>query len=709
MYKPSTTFVWNDDSGQTTSTPILEVRPLFLTASSFDKGPEKMQRVYADDFYKLYGTDISFVRHGQPAIQAANIIDNGGELLIKRVVASDATLANIIITATVTQARTAKVNTISGKPIYIDADTGKETESVTSASGAANERAYINAAVVKYNVVNVSDAKTINDVSAQAKTLFVNKEAGEVEGAGDPATWINYDGILEDGADAPAKTNGSGSLDNDDFKVGEAKVGEAKILGEDDLTEYYEIGTILQDNNLNVFKVIANNKLQYLGNAASEYTYPLFVVTDNGRGQSMKRVNITCDYEVSKNAGFALYRLNYLGTPDYDAEYVRFTADSDVIYLNKSMSLTMASKSLLQVKAESIADGATQFIEKISEFTGLTKESLEALDVFFGCDLRGNKIPQIIIDKEGYSLDSAYAMALQGGSNGLFGDKPFGTAEYSKQLVEFFNGTFDDTIFDQDTYKIEACVDANYPLEVKDAIADLVTFREDFYFFRDYGLNNNSYDAITLVSESMETKNKFIADYYTTYDIQDKFTKKQINVAITYSLGRILVNHLNNYRNCPIMGILYNCTIPEAIEGTINYLPKFTPMVDQKTLLVDQHINYASVINGVLTIETQMTSQVKETQCSHINNILLVQETMRKVRTLVPRLRGSFIDRGDGLDKYAQQVDAVIKQDAEKYESIEFTWTADDVQIANKLFNAALRVAFKSFAIAELFNIYTID
>ena len=121
------------------------------------------------------------------------------------------------------------------------------------------------------------------------------------------------------------------------------------------------------------------------------------------------------------------------------------------------------------------------------------------------------------------------------------------------------------------------------------------------------------------------------------------------------------------------------------------------------------HVNYAVPINGTLTVETQFTSQERETQCSHINNILTVQNTMRDIRTLCPRIRGSFIDQNDGLDKYAQQVKNVIDKHREEYESIEFTWSADDVQVANKIFNAALVVAFKNYVIAEIFTIYTVD
>ena len=319
-------------------------------------------------------------------------------------------------------------------------------------------------------------------------------------------------------------------------------------------------------------------------------------------------------------------------------------------------------------------------------------------------------ISNITVDPEGYQLDSEYGMMLQGGSNGNFGDAPFGTSAYSEQLVKFFTGEFDDAIYDPDRYKIEACVDANYPIEVKEAIAKLVTAREDFVYYRDYGFNRDVYDAVIQGKIEISTiRNKFIADYFTTYDIIDKFTKKQVPVTIGYSIARLLVNHLNNRRNTPFAGLLYNITIPEAIEGSVNFIPKVTPSVDQEQMLVDEHINYATYSNNVLTIQTQMTSQDKETQCSHINNINTIQGTIRDIRDLCPRIRGSFIGDTDSMEKYAKQINDVIARHKDEYYSIELTWTTDDILVNNKIFNAALKVAFKNFVIAEVFTIYTTD
>lgn len=94
---PGSIFVWHDQSGFKKEVPVVaDNSPLFFTESSFDKGPEDIREVSGEEFYKLYGTKMRFESHGQPALQAANIIDHGGRLLVKRLVANDAYLANLI-------------------------------------------------------------------------------------------------------------------------------------------------------------------------------------------------------------------------------------------------------------------------------------------------------------------------------------------------------------------------------------------------------------------------------------------------------------------------------------------------------------------------------------------------------------------------------------------------------------------------------------
>ena len=608
--RPGTIFNWIDQSGISRAITETPVMPLMLTAFSSDKGPEDIQIVSGEDFYRLYGYDISFTRHGQPLLQAANIINNGGELMCKRVVAPDATLANAGVIAKVTAKSVQKVNA-DGELLYKNPSTQEET---TEEDG--NDPIMINAAEISYEVQTVENVKSLEEV--------VTTMEGKIDTAGQSGT----------------------------------------------------------------------------------FTYPLFVIVDNGRGASTKRFTITPDYTLSKNLGFMLYYLNIIGDYDEDSESVRFSMDEDKVYLEESMSFTEKAKTLNQCNGASIAEGIQGFVNKVAEITGVEVSQLYLIDSLFGNTIKGQSLDYIITKEGSVLLNQEGGFELKSGTNGTFGETPFGTEGYKQELIKFFNGTFTDSIFDVDRYKPDVCVDANYPVEVKDAILELANFREDFFFFRDLGLDNDTFDTITYAAAE-RPKSKFCADYIQTYQIVDPFTKKHIKVTFTYGLARTLIDHLNNRRNAPVCGLIYGMTYPEAIEGTLNFAPKYTPTEDQKDKLDDLRLNYASYLNDVLTLETEYTNQEQYTQLSYINNILAIQDVIHDVRNRCPAFRYQFITNDD-LETYRSNVESIISQHADKFATLEFLYTQDDVMAQNKIFQASIRCTFKNFVQTEIFNIYAL-
>ena len=102
MY-PDTIYNWHDQSEiiRQEETVTVDDSPLFMQVFSADKGTEDLVEISGNDFTAMYGT-MSFSRHGQSAIQAKRIIDAGGKLYAKRVVAKDSTLANLVLCANVT-------------------------------------------------------------------------------------------------------------------------------------------------------------------------------------------------------------------------------------------------------------------------------------------------------------------------------------------------------------------------------------------------------------------------------------------------------------------------------------------------------------------------------------------------------------------------------------------------------------------------------
>ena len=612
MQYPGTIDNWYDQSG-ISATPVVDIppRPLMLTAAAFDRGPEKITKVYGEDFYKLYGYYIDFDKYGQAAIQAANAIDNGAELMIKRVVANDATLANIVIVARVSTDRVQKTDS-NGNPLYIDPTTQQETTD----PGTGNDAVMINIAKIKYELVTVTGKKTLAEIVEEARKSFVEDEEGQ------------------------------------------------------------------------------------------EFTYPLWVVVDNGRGLSTKRFGVEPQYAISKNNNYMLYRFKYLGSEDLDAEQQYFALPPGVIYIQQSMDIGMASTNMLQCQCQSIEDAVDAFYNKVSEISGLALETLWKTDLLFCKDAKGDAVQGLSLDESSTDLSVNMGFGLESGSNGEFGDCPIETDAYEQALLEFYNGTYDSDIFNLDRYKPDVCMDANYPFSVKNAIYELAKFRKDFFYFGDLGLDVNTF--LTAMNKIYEMpRDKFTAWYGQSYQIINPFTKRRIDVTITYSLTRCIIEHLNIRRHTAYCGILYGWTIPEAIEGTINFTPKITPTENQKTLLDDVRLNYASILNDVLTVETEYTSQEELTQLSFINNVIAIQKIVKDVRDNCPAFRYSFISTDD-LASYKKSVTRIINKYTEWFESLEFVYVQDDIMKANKIFEASLKVKHKDFVQSEILNIYTL-
>lgn len=613
--RPDTIFEYIDQSNITKTTETLVTAPYYLCCSSAERGPEDIREVVGTDFYNLYGNHISFVKHGQPLVQAAHIIDNGGRLIFKRLVADDAALANLTVIATVTKKEVEKTNA-AGKPLYIDPSTNQESET----DGGGWAKATKNVASIKYGVVTVPSMKTITDVVAHVQLQY--KEETDV--------------------------------------------------------------------------------------------FPLFTVTDNGRGKSTKRFNIQPDYQLSKQNSFEFYTFNVIADAETNAEYTRFSIDPNIIYLKTSMSLTESSKELTQLDAYQYEEGSNKFIKAVSEATGVDEDTLKSIDILFGCDRAGKALDYISVDltksddeaENGYDLADATGMMIMSGDNGEFGDKPFGTSAWTKQAVKFFSGEFDDSVFNPNQVNIDAVFDANYPSEVKKAILELAEFRQDFFYFRDFGLDKYTYDQFKMAAKEFD-HSKFAASYITTYDVLDPYSRKQINVTLMYSLAVKMINHFNLRRNAPCAGIQYGFTFDEAIKGTANFCPKFTPKVDQKTELMDLGLNYCGYINNQLVLETTNTSQDPYSQLSYINNILAVQQIIHRVREVCPINRYTFIT-SDDLETYKKAVNNAIMQYKENFDTLEFVYVADPIMKANKIFNASIKVSFKDFVQTEIFKIYAL-
>lgn len=470
----------------------------------------------------------------------------------------------------------------------------------------------------------------------------------------------------------------------------------------------YECKSVENAKNLETIKTAIERDTDLEGTLNSTFVYPLFILADNGRGVSNKRFKISPDYNTSKYADYMTYVFSTI-EKNKTVESFTFTMNPDVIEAGANKAIDNVIKtSSNQLVAKLFEANLYAFIEKVAEISKNTVEYCVNNDLLFGRDKRGNLMPSVNVDLDGgANLSYSYGINLENGTNGEFGTAPFGTEAYKQQLVELFNGTFSNEIYDVDNYKIDLIVDANYPDDVKRAIESFADFREDLVYIRDMGLGVKTIDEI-IANNAQNTASKYCATYHTSYDIIDPYTKKQIGVTIGYSLTRLLIEHFKNGRNRPLAGQLYNMVIPEAIEGTVNFLPKVTPAYDQKETLYEARINYASYFDGVLTLETLFTSQEKDSQFSYINNVLAIQEVVKAIRTRCPKTRYSFID-GEDLEKYKEDVETVLNKYSNNFLQLKMVYTKDEAMLSNKIFYASLQVQFRNFVQTEYFKIYALS
>ena len=642
---PGTTIVWDDQSdipALTTPDEDQRDRPIFMVAMTADKGPEEWtHRLFGERYFKLYGYP-SFKRHGQVSIQTARIIEQGGRVTVKRVVANDSLLANLVLVAKVDKVQEQETD---ANDIYL----------------------------WQYN-----DPTTGAIIQVSSSTL-------PVAGAGSIPAGVTITPVLVDAT-----------------KV----------------TYRWQSFTAL-GNKMDTFAKAARLDYDNGGKPAvgTSGEYPLLLIADTGRGVSNKRFRFIQDDSVSYPLFYHRYFIEVF-EDDELLETIAFTLNPNIIEQDHNTSIeTAINRESSQLRCQFFEDIYEDFIENIEYISGETNFNM--MDPFFGTDLNGQALKHYSTNASPV-LDTIYGNPLVGGSNGSFGDAPVNIDHQSTNMnivdialkAAFAGNTEDgDDIYDLDNNRIDVIFDANYHQEVKRAIEQLVNFREDCVYFRDFGLNCKSIIDMKII-DTYQSHSKFCASYMNSYKIYDPYSRKQIPITVTYDLALLMIPHWLNGRSRPFCGQKYGIVIPtdNFVEGSLNFRPTRTPREDQRRIFDDLRINYLTFYDGnVLTMNTEYTSQKRYTQLSWINNVLAVQEMIKAIRTLCPKIRYSFIDGNDFVQYKKDIQTVVIDKYADRFKECKIEYASNAVYDSNKLIYAIIKVKFRNFVQTEIFKIVALQ
>lgn len=467
----------------------------------------------------------------------------------------------------------------------------------------------------------------------------------------------------------------------------------------------YELQTIADNHNdIDDLRASALALADYDGSPEEERIYPLFLVADNGRGVSAKKIRITANVSGSRNRSYLSYVFSVIENSAVTESTV-FTLNPDLASASSNLALTSVARTYLtEVRAYAFDEVLHSFIEDVQTATGI--EDIDNCDILFGKDKRGNALDVFEISGD-INLSIPVGLPLSSGSNGSFGNFPLTSEDYNTALIEAFNGTFTKDIYDVDNILLDGIIDANYSEEVKKAIESLIEFREDAFFFRDVGTGLFTAEDI-LAKADLASKSRYVGVYGNSYDVIDEYSMKQITVTATYTLARLLPEHFSERRHAPVAGQLYNFVFDEIVEGTVNFLPKVIPGKNQKEELFNHHVNFISYLNNIPVLESQYTTQEDYTGFSFINNTLSVQQVIKAIRVKCPKNRYSFMEEED-LVKYEEDVQAILNNYTSNFSLLQMEYAEDPTYEQNMTYYAILYIRFKKFVQAEVFRIIAIN
>lgn len=503
---------------------------------------------------------------------------------------------------------------------------------------------------------------------------------------------------------------------------------------------------------------------------ADGIVYPLFMVYDAGRGVSDKCITIEPNYSIAKSTGAMVYTLNTIdATTGSVLESKSFTLNvyATTTELKSTDIQTVVSGNSNLIDARAFFDVYDACIDKLAEY-GVPSTIFSDYDMINKKAVSGKSMgkpaytgkdgsvyviatQQTTANPYGYpaeAYDYNYTIVNQllNGSNGSLRSMNEDPSVFYNLMHEALTGKFSLDIYNLDLYAFDCIFDANYDnAQVKADIQKLAVYRGDCTCFMDMGTEVSSlqeckdmraWDGTQAGKEGLATNPKYFylndsAVYVTSvyYDRKNPFDGRQITVTATMGLATNMVKHFINGFNRPFAGKLFNITFPEAIENTVNYIPKiypiteFTPediantypsdsntIMNEKQEMADIKVNYASYYSGVLTMDTLYTTYKKDSELSYVNNVITVQKIIKEIRNALPDITRYAFITSDTLVEFKGKIqNRVIDKYAAYFDELSFDYIVDPTYVENKIFYGALTVRFKAFTQSEIITVTVVN
>lgn len=278
--------------------------------------------------------------------------------------------------------------------------------------------------------------------------------------------------------------------------------------------------------------------------------------------------------------------------------------------------------------------------------------SLDEFDIFFGYNvasdtLHSNFEVEIEADNEDadvISVNRTQGITLAGGYDGDFGDDasytdpidsstvlsgPAAIAKYETACyVNAFNGVYDESILSVRRTPITLMFDANYPMEVKGAMANLAIARNDCLCYIDAGIETTLGELDNIIDQMSVFNTRNISKEFQHYTVRDPETGKKCEVTTTYFIAQTIGVHFStNGSHTPFVKAYAQLT-GHMKDSLVPVLSDVS--LEEKEKLYKARINFfENIEENVYQRATQSTAQPATSDLLEESNVHTLFELKR--------------------------------------------------------------------------------
>lgn len=358
-----------------------------------------------------------------------------------------------------------------------------------------------------------------------------------------------------------------------------------------------------------------------------------------------------------------------------------------------------------RIKVLTNLDGFQEIIDAYNDANEDSTFTIDDFDVLLGVNkYTRNAIENYEVDNtddDVVILNSTTGIALEGGDDGDLdesADPKTRTAALEAAYLKALSGQTDPLIKSKNRYPTNLILDANFPVESKQALAALVEKRGDCMGVIDCGINiKTKQSPITYVKNNIDT---YVRNRNEMVDaicgkVRDPYSKKLVTVTNTALLAADYPNHWAQYgaKHIPLAGNTYG-VITGFIKDSI--YPVYDEDLDEDIMdeLCEERINFARInANQEIIRATDTTRQTISSNLSEANNVFILLDIKRDCEKLCASYQYNFSESSD-IARFNKDAETVLSGYADsQIRSIEASFDKNDWEAERGILH--LYVAFE--------------